>query len=62
MINCRILPLLLIASRAAAELSVTLPPDGSTMDIQKSGNQITLGISNPGNHTWTLQTTSDFKS
>jgi cytochrome c peroxidase len=60
--NTRILPLLLPAARAAAELTVSLPPDGAFTDIRTAPGLVTLGINDPGNHTWLLRSSVDLKT
>ncbi len=60
--NTRLLPLLFPAARAAAELTVSLPPDGAFTDIRTAPGLVTLGIHDPGNHTWLLRSSADLKT
>ena len=55
-------PVLLTAARAAAELTVALPPDGATTEIRNAPGGMMLGINDPGNHTWELQSSIDLKN
>ena len=54
--------MLLTLGTAAAEVAVTLPAEPAAVTIRRSAGQVTLGVDNPGNHTWLLRSSTDLRN
>lgn len=60
--NIRLFPMLLTLGSAAAEVAVTLPVEPAAVTINRNGSTVTLGVDNPGNHTWRLRSSTDLRN